>query len=192
MKNLIQYLWVAGMIAIFLFASNVNAENIYKNEKINLTDSIPDFQNIAEEAYLYAFPMLIAYKVLLDFNVNESSSQYKGPINTLVSEARVFTPADTVAAAVNSDTPYAFAQLDLRTEPMVITLPEMEKERYYDVQLTDMYSANYGYMGSRTTGNKTGHYLVAGPDWDGKKPRGIDKVFRCETQFSMVCSVAVR
>ena len=76
--------------------------------------------------------------------------------------------------------------LDLRAEPIVLCMPEIEKARYYDVQLVDMYTDNYGYMGSRTTGNGAGCYMVAGPDWKGEAPKGIAKVFRSETQFSLV------
>ena len=54
-------------------------------------------------------------------------------------------------------------------------MPEVEKGRYYSVQLFDMYTFNYGYIGSRTTGNGAGRYLVAGPDWKGEKPPGIDR-----------------
>jgi hypothetical protein len=65
-------------------------------------------------------------------------------------------------------------------------VPEIEKDRYYSVQLCDMYSCNYGYIGSRATGNGAGCYMVAGPDWSGEKPPGVDKVFKCETQFSFI------
>jgi hypothetical protein len=66
----------------------------------------------------------------------------------------------------------------------VFTIPEIEKGRYYSVQLVDFYTFNYGYVGSRTTGNRAGEYMVAGPSWKGEKPQGIDKVFRCETDFT--------
>jgi hypothetical protein len=39
-------------------------------------------------------------------------------------------------------------------------------------------------MGSRTTGNGAGSYMVAGPSWEGQTPPGIAKVFRSETDFS--------
>lgn len=62
--------------------------------------------------------------------------------------ARVYTPKDTAVSTPNSDTPYSFVQLDLRAEPMVLCMPEIEVGRYYDMQLTDMYTFNFGYMGS--------------------------------------------
>jgi hypothetical protein len=69
---------------------------------------------------------------------------------------------------------------------MVLCMPEIEKRRYYDVQLVDLYSDNYGYMGSRTTGNDAGCFLVSGPEWQGDTPKGIGKAFRSETQFTLV------
>ena len=145
-----------------------------------------DIRQIAEEAYLYGFPMVVGYKVLHDFFIDRNSGQFKEPINQINNEARVFTPKDTAISTPNSDTPYSMVLLDLRAEPMVLCMPEIAKERYYDVQLVDLYTDNYGYVGSRTTGNGAGCYLVAGPDWKEEKPPGIAKAFRCETQFSLV------
>ena len=97
----------------------------------------------------------------------------------------MYTPRDTTIVTPNSDTLYSFVCMDLRTEPFVLSLPEIEKSRYYSVQLIDMYTFNYGYMGSRTTGNAAGNYMVVGPAWKGRKPEGIAKIFRCETDFSI-------
>lgn len=91
-------------------------------------------KEIAEQAYVYAFPMLAAYKALYQFNVDTRSSQYKGPFNTIAYEARVFTPKDTAIVTPNSDTPYSMVQMDLRTEPIVLCVPAVEKQRYYSIQ----------------------------------------------------------
>jgi len=141
---------------------------------------------VVEEAYLYGFPMIVGYKVLHGFFIDRDSGQFKAPINQISNEARVFTPKDTGVSTPNSDTPYSMALLDLRAEPMVLCMPEIEKARYYDVQLVDLYTHNYGYMGSRATGNGAACYLVAGPNWKGVEPPGIAKAFRSETQFSLV------
>ena len=139
---------------------------------------------IAEEAFIYGFPLVVNYETLYDFNVDKASPQYKGPFNRVLSEARVFTPKDTTIVTPNSDTPYSMLQMDLRAEPLVLTVPEVEKGRYYSVQLIDMYTFNYGYIGSRATGNGAGTFLVAGPSWKGETPPGVKKAFRCETDFS--------
>ncbi|MDT8283331.1 MAG: DUF1254 domain-containing protein [Gammaproteobacteria bacterium] len=149
------------------------------------TPNIDELKATAEEAYLYGFPMLVGYDVMYKFFIDRNSGQFKAPINQINNEARVFTPKDTGVSTPNSDTPYSMIMLDLRAEPMVLCMPEIDKARYYDVQLVDLYTDNYGYMGSRTTGNSAGCYLVSGPEWQGSTPAGIAKAFRSETQFSL-------
>ncbi|MDT4840849.1 hypothetical protein FQZ97_746830 [compost metagenome] len=140
-------------------------------------------RSIAREAYLYGTPMVASYQTLYAFSIDKKNPQYKGPFNTVNSVARVFTPEDTGAATPNSDTPYSFAVLDLRAEPVVITVPPMERRRYFALQLMDLYTYNFAYIGSRNTGNGGGRFLIAGPRWNGKTPSGITKVFRSETEL---------
>ena len=68
----------------------------------------------------------------------------------------------------------------------MLSVPAVEKNRYYSVQLCDGNTFNYGYIGSRATGSEAGDYMVAGPDWKGETPRESRKVFRSTTQFSLV------
>ena len=140
----------------------------------------------AEEAYLYGIPMVVGYAVMDKFFIDRNSDQFKAPIGQLHNEARVFTSKDTGISTPNSDTPYSMAMMDLRAEPMVLCVPAIEKARYYDVQLVDLYTNNYGYIGSRTTGNGDGCYMIAGPDFKGPTPTSIAKAFRSETQFGLM------
>jgi hypothetical protein len=142
-------------------------------------------KDVYQEAYVYGFPMLMNYGIMYAYFVDKKSGQYKAPFNQLYNEARVYTPKDTAVVTPNSDTPYSFVGMDLRAEPLVLTVPKIEKSRYYVIQLIDMYTFNYGYLGSRSTGNDAGSYMVAGPNWKGVTPPGIKKVIHCETQFSL-------
>ena len=108
----------------------------------------------------------------------------QGAFNQLYSEARVATPR-IPRSSPNSDTPYSLLWMDLRAEPVVLCVPEIEKDRYYSVMLTSQYTFNFGYIGSRATGNGAGCYAVAGPDWTGDTPAGIEKVFSSETEFAL-------
>jgi hypothetical protein len=134
-------------------------------------------KDTVKEAYIYGFPMLMNYGVMRAYFVDRDSGQYKAPFNTIYNEARVFTYKDTAIVTPNSDTPYSFVGLDLRAEPIVLCVPAVEKKRYYDVQLVDMYTFNYGYIGSRATGNDAGCYVIAGPDWKGDTPPNIKRCF---------------
>jgi hypothetical protein len=147
---------------------------------------IEETKRIAEQAYIYGFPMIAAYKAMYAFNVDKSSPQFKSGFNQVWNDNKTFTPKDTAIPTPNADTPYSMIQADLRAEPLVFCVPEVEKGRYFSGQLADLYSFNYGYVGSRTTGNGAGCYLVAGPNWNGDKPQGIAQVFRSETQFSLI------
>ncbi len=142
-------------------------------------------KDIYQEAYVYGFPMVMNYGIMYAYFVDRNSGQFKAPFNQLYNEARVFTPKDTAIVTPNSDTPYSFVGMDLRAEPLVFSVPKIEKSRYYVIQLIDMYTHNYGYLGSRSTGNDAGCYMVAGPNWKGHTPPGIKKVIHCETQFSL-------
>jgi hypothetical protein len=147
--------------------------------------SVADIKAIAEEGYIYGLPIVMNYAVMYAYSVDHTSPEFKAPFNKIKNEARVFTDKDTAIVTPNSDTPYSFLWLDLRAEPMVISVPAVDKSRYYAVQLEDGNTFNYGYIGSRTTGNEPGDYLVVGPDWNGKTPPDIKKVFHSTTQFSL-------
>jgi hypothetical protein len=138
---------------------------------------------IAKQAYTYGFPIVDNYRIMFAYWVDKSGTEYKGPINTIQNTAGVYGPEDKAIQTPNSDTPYSFAWLDLRAEPMVLTLPAIEKSRYYSVQLIDAYTYNFDYLGTRTTGNDGGSFLVAGPNWKGEIPKGIKKVLNADTQF---------
>src|SRR5437879_3695767 len=66
---------------------------------------------------------------------------------------------------------------------MVLTVPPIEKDRYYTIQLIDAYTFNFAYIGSRATGNDGGNFLIAGPGWKGDPPNGVKEVIRSETEF---------
>jgi hypothetical protein len=147
--------------------------------------SMAEIKAIAEEGFIYGLPLVMNYAVMYDFVVDKSSGQYKAPFNQISNEARVFTYKDTAVVTPNSDTPYSLLWLDLRAEPFVLSVPAVDKQRYYSVMLCDGNVFNYGYIGSRATGYEAGDFLVVGPDWKGQTPAGIKKVFRSSTQFSI-------
>jgi hypothetical protein len=136
---------------------------------------------IAREAYIYGFPLVEAYKTLYKQAIDQASPEYKAPLNQLGHARSVPTPDDKFVVTPNSDTPYSFAWLELRAEPMVITLPQIAPDRYYPVQLIDLYTHNFGYLGARAFGNEGGDFLIAGPGWQGEQLAGVRAVVPCET-----------
>ncbi|BEQ16177.1 hypothetical protein FAK_32430 [Desulfoferula mesophila] len=122
---------------------------------------------------------------MYEYFVDRDSGQWKAPFNKIFNEHRVFTYKDTAVIGPNSDTPYSIVGMDLRSEPLVFSVPAVEKNRYYSVQFCDGNLYNYGYIGSRATGNDPGDYMIVSPGWHGQTPAGVKKVFRSSTQFSM-------
>lgn len=148
--------------------------------------STEEARAIAKEATIYGFPLVDSYRIQYSYFVDRSSPEFKAPWNTLVNNARVYTPDDKAIQTPNSDTPYSYVGTDLRAEPLVFTVPAVEKGRYYSLQFIDMYTFNFAYVGSRATGNGAGNYLLAGPKWKGEKPKGIKAVIRSETELAFV------
>ena len=142
-------------------------------------------KDIAEEGFIYGLPLVMIYAVMQEFAVDKNSGQFKAPFNQILNMHHVATPADTAVITPNSDTPYSMLWLDLRAEPMVVSVPMIERDRYYAVQLIDSNTYNYGYIGTRATGTELGDYLVVAPDWKGETPPGIKKVFQSTTPFSL-------
>ena len=140
---------------------------------------------IAKEAYIYGYPMVDGYRVQYAYFVDRQNPEFKTAWNEIRNIPRVYTPEDTAIVSPNSDTPYSMVGMDLRSEPLVLTVPQIEKKRYFSIQLIDQYTFNFDYIGSRTTGNDGGSFLIAGPNWNGVTPRGVKKVFHSETEIAL-------
>jgi hypothetical protein len=145
--------------------------------------SAEEIRTIAKEAYIYGYPLVDNYRIGFSYFVDSNSPEFKAGWNQITNIPRVYTPKDSAVQTPNSDTPYSWAGLDLRGEPIVLSLPDIEKNRYYSVQFTDAYTFNFAYLGTRTTGNDAGRYMVVGPGWKGETPKGVKKIIRSETDF---------
>lgn len=188
--------WITVIIALLIaaLAGCGTADQAKKPEATSVPSAPPSpsgpptaeqARAIAKEAYIYGFPMVDSYRIQYSYFINPQSPEYKGPWNQVHSVARVFTPADTAVQTPNSDTPYSMLGADLRAEPLVLFVPPIN-DRYYSLQFIDGYTYNFAYVGSRTTGNEGGLYLLAGPNWNGPTPEGIKEVIKADTDFALV------
>lgn len=140
-------------------------------------------KSIAKEAYIFAYPILMGYQAMYFTMVDSTSPGYRGDFNTFTHDT---SPADhtrTDVVTMNADTPYSLLAMDLRAEPIVISVPAI-KDRYYVIQFIDLFTHNFAYIGTRTTGTQAGDYLFVGPKWTGTIPEGkFKKVFRSESEL---------
>ncbi len=139
----------------------------------------------AEAAFVFGLPLVMNYTVMYEFAIDRNSGQFKAPFNQVWNDAQVFTWRDTAVPTPNSDTPYSMSWLDLRAEPVVISVPDVPAGRYFSVQVCDGNTYNVGYIGSRATGQGAGSWMVVAPGWQGATPPGMKGVIRSTTQFAL-------
>ena len=154
--------------------------------QLQLKLSSAEARSIAKDAYVYGFPLVDNYRIQYSYFQNRGGPEYKSPWNQLHNTAHVYTPNDRTVQSPNSDTPYSFVGADLRAEPLVLSFPKIESNRYFSAQFVDWYTFNFAYAGTRTTGNDGCVILLAGPGWKGEMPPGVKAVFQSETEFAFV------
>lgn len=186
---LMKRLLVAALFPIVALSACQSVKDGSAADKISDTGaagtlSEAEAASIARDAYIYGFPLVEEYKTLYAQAIDQGGPDFKAPFNQIGNTANVFTPKDRAIITPNSDTPYSFVWMDLRAEPLVLTLPPIDKKRYYSVQLIDIYTHNFAYLGTRTTGNQGGNFMIVGPDWKGEKPDGVKAVIRSESSIA--------
>ena len=185
LQRTLQTLLVAGLIALMPACGGISSDEATATLDDAQVENITtqEAKRIAEEAYIFAFSMLENYKTMYAQAVNENQPTFKAPFNQFNHWRQLLGPDFTEIVAPNNDTLYSMAWLDLDAEPIVLSLPDFPDERYYVIQIVDMYAFNVEYIGARATGYQAGRYLFAGPGWDGPTPEGIDGVRRTEGRF---------
>lgn len=124
-------------------------------------------EELAEEAYVAGYPVVVSIRTL---------QRLRGlGTNTLFWQTTLAGPESRVIVAPNRDTLYSIAVLDLRSEPLVLTLPEVT-DRYYTYQLLSPWTDSFAYIGTRATGGRAGTWVIAPPGWDGEAPEGAEVI----------------
>ena len=164
---------LAGLAAPLLAPFNSRAQAV----------SSAEATSIAEEAWIYAYPMMESYNTWRKQAVDAAAPEYVGGFGKYRHYSEPFTAANHDIVTPNNDTPYSWAWLDLRSEPWVLTEPTVPKDRYYVSQWIDLFTFNFAYVGVRATGYEGASYLFAGPKWKGETPKGIKQVFHAETDI---------
>lgn len=75
----------------------------------------------------------------------------------------------------NVNTIYGFGFMDLTDEPIVVEVPD-SNNRYYMVEIVDMWTNAFAYIGGKSTGYKGGKFALVGPGWNGELPAGLQRI----------------
>jgi hypothetical protein len=140
-----------------------------------------EIRETAAEAWLLGHPILENYRTLHAQAVDRADPRYTGGFGCFRHYPEPFGPQNTDIVTPNNDTPYSWAWLDLRAEPWIVSVPAID--RYYLLPFHDLDTTYVGYVGARATGPGPGHYLLAGPDWEGPHPSGISGVLHAQSQL---------
>jgi hypothetical protein len=141
---------------------------------------------IAKDAYICAYPLVLQDATMRQLtNFTEPTGIVgQGPFNRF-SHATAFPPADFKAVVrANVDTLYSIAWLDLGPEPLVLSVPAVD--RYFLLQMVSLWTDVFDAPGSRTTGRNTAReFLLVGPRWQGEAPKGLE-IIRSPTRSATI------
>ncbi|GGF47793.1 hypothetical protein GCM10011339_40460 [Echinicola rosea] len=137
---------------------------------------------MAEEAYIFGFGIVENYKAVFGMCIAKQSPAYSG-FNNFLHGRKLYDPDYTTVVSPNNDTFYSTTWADLSQEPLVIKVPQTG-DTYFVIQLVDMFTDNFAYLGTRATGTAGGTYLLVGPDYKGAYPAGrFDKVISSRSRY---------
>ena len=140
----------------------------------------------AFNATIFFYPTLEHYKTMFSQSV-VAGLRHTAPFNTFFNAKALATPTSRTVVSPNVDTLYSSAWLDLRAEPLLLSVPKVTNQdrvtpRYYSMQMVDAYTYNFAIVGSRTTGSAPQMFAIAGPNWRGDTPPGV-KLFQSKTEY---------
>lgn len=75
----------------------------------------------------------------------------------------------------NDSVLYGFSFLDLRREPVILSLPD-SGGRYYMVETVDMWTNAFAYPAGVTNGYEGRKFAYVGPGWKGELPPGVKRI----------------
>jgi len=94
------------------------------------------------------------------------------------------TPSETFVTCPNQDVVYGLGFFSLDEQPVIIQVPDFG-DRFWVYALYDQRTDQFGELG-KPYGSKPGFYLLAGPNWAGEKPAGVEAVIRSSTALANV------
>jgi hypothetical protein len=131
----------------------------------------------AKDAYIFTYPVVMNYRTMY-MQAIKGDRQFGKWLHLGLA-----SPADKDIVTPNNDTPYSYAWVDLRAEPWVLTVPKIEKERFYTSQWDDLWGFVLDNPGSVIDGNDGLSILLASPKWKGETPKGIKRAIRGESEI---------
>ncbi|HET8782906.1 MAG TPA: DUF1254 domain-containing protein [Pyrinomonadaceae bacterium] len=145
---------------------------------------------VARDTYFWAWPLSNVYNRRRGFESLKEPGRIGGvlpaaPPNRITMLRDYIKPEQREVCCPNQDVAYGAGPLALDLGPVVVQVPDLG-DRFFVYQIVDVRTDSFANVGSMY-GTKPGFYLLVGPDWKGKVPKGINEVFRSKTSTGFIC-----
>jgi len=151
-----------------------------------------DAYEIGLEGYTYFYPLVVMDITRAQMtNVPPGGSPRTRPLNVFLHQRAYPGAGSRTVVRPNFDTLYSIAWLDVREEPIIVSVPDT-RGRYYLLPLMDMWTDVFAVIGSRTTGTGAGDFAVTEPDWRGALPEGVVRLISPTPQVWIIGRILTR
>lgn len=174
MKNVCLYRFLI-LIALLIIASSVAAGCAPREESVQQTVSPQEAQQIATDATVYGFPLVIMDLTRQVFTAVPAPMADGAPVNQFGNKKTFPDATFFNVVRPNADTLYSAAWVDIAKEPIILSVPDTQG-RYYMMPMLNYWTDVFASPGSRTTGTKSGNFAITGQNWRGKLPGGLTEI----------------
>lgn len=170
------------LVAVLVFSScstagnpgggEVNTEP--ENTGLGETAKTGDNWEIIEAAYIFAFPLVILDATAANSTNTAEPTDSQAPVNQLIHSVQLANAETKFVVTPNVDTIYSQVHLDLSEDAIVFKKPAAD--RFFSVELMDAYTNCVRILGTGGDTQDEKTYLIAGPDFNGSVPDGMELV----------------
>lgn len=160
-------------------AAVVCAATLLPVEKAAAAQQTMAAQELLEQAYLYAFPLVIMDATRTASTNTRTATSNKAPINQFIHAEKLADATTRVVVTPNVDTIYTQAFLDVGAEPMIYGVPQTD--RFFNVQVLDAWTNTAAVL------ETPGLYAITRADWQGELPEGVQRI---DVPTTMVWTIA--
>ncbi|ABV38593.1 conserved hypothetical protein [Shewanella sediminis HAW-EB3] len=160
-----------------------SSQNTQSEQTLTIQQSLlGETYSLGVNAYLWGSALVRMEQIsrqYTDISSPQADTSYRAPLNEFGHARRLSSPADKDMPTANRDTLYSSAVLDVSEEPIVLSVPDVE-DRYFVINMFDMWHNLFQYVGTRETGSLAKEFLIVPPGWKGEAPRNT-KVIEAPT-----------
>jgi len=136
-----------------------------------------DAYTLGVQAYVWGYPLVRMERVARQYTIvptDNPDTSYRAPLDRIGWARDLATSAAKDMPTANNDTFYMSAVVRL-DEPFILSVPDTH-DRYYVVNVFNMWQELQHYIGRRTTGTSAARYAIVPPGWQGELPAGISRL----------------